>query len=250
MRGTIAIGAALLLAGTAGCVGVRKYERTAREAATSDTLAQQARERAAACEAKAEALQKDLEEARQQTAAVTQARDAVLAQAAALAAQKGVAEAKSAEYERLAGSLQRQIDAGQIEISELRGNMVVKLRDKILFASGSAKLSREGGAALDVVAGVFKDMQGKNVVVAGFTDDVPVASGPYRDNWELSSARAIAVVRYLASKGVPPRMLGAAAFSEFRPVVPNDSPGNRSQNRRIEIALAPADYEPPVVEAP
>lgn len=263
MGRTIAAGAASLLVGTAGCVVGSKYEQKAREAAASDMRAQQAsakaatceanvatcEAKAAACEAKAEGLQKEVEDARQQAAAVAQARNAVQAQAAALAVQKGAAEARSAQYEQLVGSLRRQIEAGQIEISELRGKMVVKLRDRILFPSGSAKLSREGGATLDVVAGVFKDMQGKNVVVAGHTDDVPVASGPYRDNWELSSARAIAVVRYLASKGVPPRMLGAAAFSEFRPVVPNDSPSSRSHNRRIEIALIPADLVPPVVEA-
>ncbi len=56
-------------------------------------------------------------------------------------------------------------------------------------------------------------------------------------------------MRYLQSKGVPPQMLGAAGFSEFRPIAPNDSPANKSQNRRIEIALTAADYTPPVVEA-
>jgi chemotaxis protein MotB len=241
MRRAITVGAALLLVGAAGCVTSGKYEQKAKEAMANDTRAQEASAKAAACEAKAEGLQKEL-------AAVTQARNELQVQAAKLAEQKGAAEAKSAQYERLAGSLQSQIKAGQIEISELRGKMTVKLKDKILFPSGSAKLSKEGGGALDAVAGVFKDMQGKNVIVAGYTDDVPVASGSFRDNWELSSARAIAVVRYLAAKGVPPRMLGAAGFSEFRPIVANDTPANRSQNRRIEIALTPAD-EPPVVEA-
>ena len=76
-----------------------------------------------------------------------------------------------------------------------------------------------------------------------------MGAGPYKDNWELSAARAVSVVRYLVAKGVPPEMLGAAGFSEFRPVVPNDTPENRSQNRRIEIALTAAE-EAPVVETP
>jgi chemotaxis protein MotB len=176
-------------------------------------------------------------------------RDALRIQTAKLEEQKGAAEAKSKQYEQLAGSLQKQIQAGQIEISELRGRMTVKLKDKILFPSGSAKLSKEGGAALDEVAKAFKDMQGKNVIVAGYTDDVPVAGKSFKDNWELSSARAISVVRYLVSREVPPQMLGAAGFSQYRPVAVNDSPANRSQNRRIEIVLTAADYEPPVVEA-
>lgn len=241
MRRTITAVAALLLVVGAGCVTTGTFEKKAKEALDAQARAEEASAKAAACDARAEALQKEL-------AATVQAREALQVQAAKLAEQKGAAEAKSAQYEQLAGSLQSQIQAGQIEISELRGKMTVKLKDKILFPSGSARLNKDGGAALDAVAGVFKDMQGKSVVVAGYTDDVPVAGGAFRDNWELSSARAIAVVRYLASKGVPPQMLGAAGFSQFRPIVANDSPGNRSLNRRIEIALTAAE-EPAVVEA-
>jgi chemotaxis protein MotB len=241
MRRTITVAVALLLAVGAGCVTSGKYEKKAKEATDAETRATEASAKAAACETKAEALQKEL-------AAASQDRDKLRVEAANLAEQKGAAEAKSAQYEQLAGSLQKQIQTGQIEISELRGKMTVKLKDKILFPSGSARLNKEGGAALDAVAGVFKDMKGKNVVVAGYTDDVPVAGGAFKDNWELSSARAIAVVRYLASKGVPPEMLGAAGFSQFRPIVANDSPQNRSLNRRIEIALTAAE-EPAVVEA-
>jgi chemotaxis protein MotB len=233
--------AAFLVVG-AGCVTSGKYEKKAKEAADAAGRADAAAAQATACESKAAALQKEL-------TAATQARDELQVKAASLAQEKGAAEAKSKQYEQLAGQLQGQIKAGQIEISELRGKMTVKLKDKVLFPSGSAKLNKDGQNALDAVAGVFKDMQGKNVIVAGYTDDVPTAGGGYKDNWDLSSARAISVVRYLASKGVPPTMLGAVGFSQFRPIVANDSPENRSQNRRIEIALTAADYEPPVVEA-
>ena len=159
-------------------------------------------------------------------------------------------EAKSAQYEQLANSLQGQIASGQIEISELRGKMTVKLKDKILFASGSAGLSKDGKAALDAVADAFKGLTGKNVIVAGYTDDVPTGKSGYKDNWDLSTARAISVVRYLQSKDVPPEILGAAGFSQYRPLAPNDSADNRSANRRIEIALTAADYTPPTVDTP
>jgi len=159
-------------------------------------------------------------------------------------------EAKSAQYEQLASSLQNQIASGQIEISELRGKMTVKLKDKILFASGSAALNKDGKAALDAVADAFKGMTGKNVIVAGYTDDVPTGKSGFKDNWDLSTARAISVVRYLQSKDVPPELLGAAGFSQYRPLAPNDSPDNRSANRRIEIALTAADYTPPTVDTP
>ncbi len=240
MRRTITL-AALLVVG-AGCVTSGKYEKKAKEAADAASRAEAEAAKAAACESKAEALQKEL-------SAAAKSRDDLQVKVASLAQEKGAAEAKSKQYEQLAGQLQGQIKSGQIELSELKGKMTVKLKDKVLFPSGSAKLNKEGQKALDAVADVFKDMQGKNVIVAGYTDDVPTSAGAYKDNWDLSSARAISVVRYLASKGVPPTMLGAAGFSQFRPVVPNDSPANRSQNRRIEIALTAADYVPPVVEA-
>jgi chemotaxis protein MotB len=249
MRRTITVAAALLVVG-AGCVTSGKYELKAKEAADAAARAEEASAKAAACETKAGALQNELADTQQKLAAATKAKDELQVQAASLAAQKGALEAKSQQYEQLAGQLQNQIKAGQIEISELKGKMTVKLKDKVLFPSGSAKLNRDGQAALDAVAGVFKDMAGKNVIVAGYTDDVPTSGGAYKDNWDLSSARAISVVRYLASKGVPPEMLGAAGFSQFRPIVANDSPPNRSLNRRIEINLTAADYEPPVVEQP
>ena len=157
----------------------------------------------------------------------------------------------NAQREKLAQSLERQIKEGQVEISELRGKMTVKLKDKVLFASGSAALGKDGRKALDAVADAFKDLHDRNVVVAGFTDNMPVGkAGPFKDNWDLSTARSVAVVRYLASKGVDPAMLGAIGFSQYRPVVPNDTPANRSLNRRIEIGLTSADYIPPTVEVP
>ncbi len=240
MRKTVMFAAALLLA--TGCVTSGKYEKKAKEAEAATSRADQEAKKAAD-------LEKKLADAQQQLAAANAAKNELQVQAASLAEQKGQLEAKSKQYEQLAGQLQSQIKAGQIEVSELRGKMTVKLKDKVLFPSGSAKLNKEGQKALDAVADVFKDMQGKNVVVAGYTDDVPTSGGAYKDNWDLSTARAISVVRYLQSKGVPPQMLGAAGFAEFRPIAPNDSPANKSLNRRIEIALTAADYVPPVVDA-
>ena len=118
------------------------------------------------------------------------------------------------------------------------------------LASGSAALGKDGKGALDNVAEAFKDLKGKNVVVGGYTDDVPTNPKSFPSNWELSTARAIAVVKYLQSKGVDPVMLAAAGFSEFRPVASNETPEGRRLNRRIEIALTAADYVPPAVDAP
>jgi chemotaxis protein MotB len=198
---------------------------------------------------KAAALEKKVADLQAQNAALQSQLGELASTSAKLQQEKGLLEAKSAQYEQLASSLEGQIKSGQVEISELKGKMTVKLKDRVLFSSGSSSLNREGKGALDAVADAFKDLQGKNVLVAGYTDDVPNSSkSGYTDNWDLSTARAVNVVRYLQTKGVSPAMLGAAGFSEYRPLVPNDSPANRSQNRRIEIALTAEDYTPPVVD--
>jgi chemotaxis protein MotB len=150
-------------------------------------------------------------------------------------------EKKSSEYQSLADSLKGQIDAGQIELSELKGKMTVKMKDKVLFSSGSARVNEQGQQALKKVADALQLVKGKIIRVEGHTDDVPTNKGPYKTNWELSVARALAVVRGLQDDGVDPGLLSAAGYGEYHPIAPNDSPENRSLNRRIEIVLAPAE---------
>jgi chemotaxis protein MotB len=239
--------------------GVSKEEFAAqqRDAAQYRTKLQGESEKTAALETKLKQLQDQLavrgEElaAAQARAEAQQQRIAALqASAAQLEQEKGALAAKSAQFEQLTASLQGQIANGQVEISELRGKMTVKLKDKVLFASGSTSLGKEGRGALDAVADAFKDLKGKNVVVAGYTDDVPTGTkSGFSDNWDLSTARAVTVVRYLQSKGVSPAILGAMGFSEYRPLAANDSVQARSQNRRIEIALTASDEAAPAADA-
>jgi chemotaxis protein MotB len=167
-----------------------------------------------------------------------------------LEAAKAELEKKSGEYEQLASSLRGEIDAGRIELMELRGRTTVKLKDKILFASGSATIGAEGKEALRKVADALRGMQGKLVRVEGHTDNVPtVATGPFPTNWELSTARALAVVHFLQDGGVDPTRMSGAGFSEYQPIAPNDTPDGRSQNRRIEIVLVPIEGAVPAPAA-
>ena len=157
---------------------------------------------------------------------------------AQLAEEKSQLEKRSAEYEALSKSLSGEIQAGRIQISELQGKMTVRLAEKVLFPSGSATLNREGKGTLGKVADAFKDLKDRIVRVEGHTDDVPIRSAAFPSNWELSAARAIAVVRFLQSAGVDPSRLAAAGYGEFQPIAPNDTADGRAQNRRIEISLA------------
>lgn len=159
-----------------------------------------------------------------------------------LAEAKEALEKKSAEYENLSKSLEKEISEGKVELSELRGRMTVNLKDKILFASGSARVGKEGDAALKKVAEALKGVQGKIIRVEGHTDDVPTdPKGPFPTNWELSLARAMAVVRALQDAGVDPTRLSAAGYGPYQPIAANNSADNRSLNRRIEIVLAPGE---------
>jgi len=159
-----------------------------------------------------------------------------------LEAAKAELEKKSGEYEDLASSLRSEIEAGRIEIQELRGRTTVKMKDKILFASGSATIGPDGRAALRKVADALRGRQGRTIRVEGHTDNVPTGpSSPFATNWELSTARALAVVHFLQEAGIDPTRLSGAGYAEYQPVDSNETPEGRSLNRRIEIVLVPIE---------
>jgi chemotaxis protein MotB len=162
-----------------------------------------------------------------------------------LAEAKEALEKKSSEYEELAKSLKGEIDAGKIELSELKGRMTVKMKDKILFSSGSVKVNKEGQEALAKVADALKSVKGKIIHVEGYTDNVPTdPKGPYPTNWELSTARATVVTKFLQEHGVPPQILSAVGYGEYQPVASNSTTEGKSLNRRIDIVLAPGEQAP------
>ncbi len=117
-------------------------------------------------------------------------------------------------------------------------------QSEIFFESGSADLTSEGYAELDKLATALKDLETRipkdlNWVlrIDGHTDIRPIATATFRSNWELSSSRAISVVKYLISKGVPPARLVAAGFGEFQPFSSGGSEADLRRNRRIELKL-------------
>jgi chemotaxis protein MotB len=168
-----------------------------------------------------------------------------------LEAAKAELEKRSAEYEQLASALRGEIDSGRVELMELRGRTTVKMNDRILFASGSATIGADGREALRKVSQALRAMQGRAVRVEGHTDNVPTnPAGAFPTNWELSSARALAVVRFLQENGLDPTRLSGSGFGEYQPVATNQTPEGRSQNRRIEIVLVPLEGAAPIPAPP
>jgi chemotaxis protein MotB len=148
--------------------------------------------------------------------------------------------AQSRTYQALSVQLQKEIQADQVRIKELQGQLTVTLIDEILFASGSAEMHAQGRATLEKIIGTLQSVPDKRINVRGYTDNEPI--GPalrarYPSNWELSTARSSDVVRFLQAKGIDPKRLEASGYGEYQPVAPNTTPAGRKENRRIEIVL-------------
>lgn len=153
-------------------------------------------------------------------------------------------EKASNTYQQLLQEMKGEIARGQITIKELKGKLTMDVVDKILFASGEAKVKKEGLDVLDRVVEILKNVHDKNIRIEGHTDNVKISgrlASVYPTNWELSAARAINVSKYLQEKGIDPSILSATAFGEYQPVAENATPEGRAKNRRIAIILLPKD---------
>jgi chemotaxis protein MotB len=146
-------------------------------------------------------------------------------------------------YDELVAGMKNEIEQGQIKITQLADRLSVSMVDKILFPSGEAGITPEGVKVLQRVGNVLKNTQGKIIRVEGHTDNVPISPRlikQFPTNWELSTARASNVVRFLQEKvGIEAARLQAVGMSEYHPVTSNNTAAGRSQNRRIEMALLP-----------
>ena len=156
-----------------------------------------------------------------------------------LSNRKAEADRRVAEYKDLLAKFKKLIDAGKLEVRIVDGRMVLALPTDVLFDSGSAELSEVGTAAVSEVAVILAGMPGRRFQVEGHTDNVPINTPTYPSNWELSSARALGVVKAMQKAGMDPKSLSAAAFGEHHPVATNDSDPGRRKNRRIEVVLLP-----------
>ncbi len=159
-----------------------------------------------------------------------------------------LAKLKQAQEDMLK-SLKKEVEAGEVMVSQLADRLSVKILDKILFPSGEATISGKGQSVLKRVGKVLASARDKDKIIRieGHTDNVPIGKNiveKFPTNWELSTARATTVVRFMAgSSKIPPDAFEAAGLGEYHPVAKNDTPQGRQQNRRIEIILYPRVQE-------
>lgn len=158
----------------------------------------------------------------------------------------------------LAATLNKKLGGGLmrkgIEIRHQERGLVISLKDSILFAPGSAELSASARKTLDQLAGQLTSAlggQSRPIRVEGHTDNTPITTAKYPSNWELSTARATNIVRYLiTSHHFSPTRLSAAGYGEFKPVDNNSSIEGKQKNRRVDIVILndnTAQQEPPAL---
>jgi chemotaxis protein MotB len=156
-------------------------------------------------------------------------------------------ERLTSAYDELVADLEKEIEEGQIQITQLADRLSVSMVDKILFPSGKAEITSEGLEVLKRVGNILKGTKDKIIRVEGHTDNVaihPNLQEIFPTNWELSTARATNVVRFLQEEiGIAGSRLQAIGMSEYHPVTSNNTASGRSQNRRIEIILLPESAE-------
>ncbi len=137
----------------------------------------------------------------------------------------------------LAQSLHDQITAGEIEVETRGRQIIIRIREKGSFKSGSAEMNEDYYDVLEEIRAVLAVKPGK-IQVQGHTDNIPIRSSRYRSNWELSSARAVSVAHELMRGGdINSRRFEVSGFADTKPLVPNSNRENRVRNRRVEIVI-------------
>ncbi|MDE1006945.1 MAG: OmpA family protein [Paraburkholderia fungorum] len=129
-------------------------------------------------------------------------------------------------------------DNRQITISNASQGVEIAINAKVLFNSGDAHLLPESFDVLNRIAGVLRERAKNNILVEGHTDSVPISSAKYESNWELSSARAGAVVRFFAGRGIEPHRMAAIGRADNFPLIIGDDAAARAANRRVTILVA------------
>jgi len=139
--------------------------------------------------------------------------------------------------QRLIQELESEVASEKLQINYDKDEVVIRFSEDATFPSGDATIKPAMIPIIERVVEVVSNCTG-NILVSGHTDDRPISSSRYRSNWDLSAARAVSVVHELVmNREIPADRVVAAGRAETQPLVPNNSPENRAQNRRVEISI-------------
>jgi chemotaxis protein MotB len=170
-------------------------------------------------------------------------REKLESEVAKLRQMRKLTEARNAEYKDLLRKLHKMIDAGSLEVKIRNGRMLVAMSSDVLFPPGKAALKKAAVASLRELASTLMEFPDRKFQVVGHSDSTPIHTSRFPSNWELSSQRAIEVVKVLVDAGVPPEMLSAAGASSHDPLLVKVTPAHNAKaldkNRRVELVFVP-----------
>lgn len=148
------------------------------------------------------------------------------------------------KYRKMEEEVRTMDPSGQISLIKDRRGTVIRVGDGLAFETGKAEILRDFGQKLDKIADLIAALP-SSVQVEGHTDNIPVKTSAYPSNWELSTARAMSIVRYFVDRhSMDPQRFSVSGYGEFRPIDTNDSPEGRAKNRRVEIVILSMDKIP------
>ena len=144
------------------------------------------------------------------------------------------------QADELEKHLKEEIKRGEIRLKKMHEKIIINIDDRICFDTGRAILKKDVLPALDKISKILSDFPENRILIEGHTDNVPISNIKFRDNWQLSTERSLAVLNYLLKNTkLNPARLTSEGYSEYRPIVPNDTPANRALNRRVDIVVVP-----------
>lgn len=151
--------------------------------------------------------------------------------------------AKDQMYEKVTKFVKENSLANDVDVKKDARGVSLLLKDTILFESGKADLLPDSIPILNQISSLISTMPNK-IIIEGHTDNLPINTYKFENNWYLSSFRATNVLRYFVeTKGLTPNRFSSEGCGEFRPIAPNNSPENRAKNRRVNILILTSNEE-------
>ncbi len=151
---------------------------------------------------------------------------------------KELIEAQKQTFNEIKSFLVQSGVEGQVSAVLEEGTITLRLPARVLFPQHSAELNRESENIINVLKDVFLQRREQSIDIRGYTDNTPMPENSrFKDAWELSSLRAVAVLRYLLAFGIDPERMTATGFGSLSPIMPNNTEENRAKNRRVEFVL-------------
>ncbi|TDO94468.1 chemotaxis protein MotB [Halanaerobium saccharolyticum] len=138
--------------------------------------------------------------------------------------------------------IQRNNLSDRVNVENKRKGLVISLTGEILYQQGRAEIREQGREVLAMISDILKDIP-NDIMIEGHTDNVPIRTNEFPSNWELSTARAVNVIKFLIEeRNFDPARLSAAGYSEYRPVADNSTAAGRAENRRVEVVVLNSQY--------